>query len=110
MNAMSDLATVPVTAARRRAAATLAVAGLGHAGVYALLVSLAERAGLAHFTPHDLRRTYAGDMLDCGVDLKTVQDLMGHATPITTARYDRRGVRAKVDAAARLDAKMRRAG
>jgi integrase len=83
---------------------------LGHSGAYQLLTSLAERCGLAHFTPHDLRRTYAGDMLDCGVDLRTVQNLLGHSSVDTTAKYDRRGVRAKVDAAARLDARMKAAG
>jgi integrase/recombinase XerD len=45
-------------------------------------------------TPHDLRRTFATSLLDQGVDLLIVQRLMGHASPITTARYDRRGIAA----------------
>jgi site-specific recombinase XerD len=59
----------------------------------------ARGTGLKHFTPHDLRRTFATQLLDAGVDLVTVQRLMGHEDPKTTARYDRR--QAKDDAAAR---------
>lgn len=52
--------------------------------------------------PHDLRRTFAGEMLDAGVDLVTVQKPMGHASPVTTSRYDRRDEKAKLEAATKI--------
>lgn len=70
--------------------------------VYSAMLERAQRAGVSRFTPHDMRRTFAGDMLDAGVDIATVQKLMGHSSPTTTASYDRRGERAKQDAAGRL--------
>jgi integrase len=75
---------------------------LTEAGLYAVLQSLTKRAQIAPWTPHDARRTYAGDLFDAGVDIRTVQELLGHRSPVTSAGYDRRGERAKRDAADRL--------
>ncbi|HEY9646972.1 MAG TPA: site-specific integrase [Chroococcidiopsis sp.] len=63
--------------------------------VLVILQKRGKQAGLSHFTPHDWRRTYAGDLLDRGVDIVTVQRLLGHANPATTAKYDRRGEESK---------------
>ncbi|WP_067133689.1 tyrosine-type recombinase/integrase [Microtetraspora malaysiensis] len=59
-------------------------------------------AGAAKRTPHDFRRTFIGELLDAGVDLATTQALVGHASPATTARYDRRPERRRREAVDRL--------
>ncbi len=76
--------------------------------IYHIETTRAKQAGVAHFSPHDFRRTFAGDLLDAGVDIVTVQKLMGHADTNTTARYDRRGERAKRTAVEKLDLPVRR--
>jgi len=62
--------------------------------VYDVLARRTAAAGVDHLSPHDLRRTFAGDLLDAGADLSVTQKLLGHASPVTSARYDRRGARA----------------
>jgi site-specific recombinase XerD len=76
--------------------------GINAQTVYDMLKKRGKQAGVENFSPHDLRRTFVGDLLDRGADLVTVQKIAGHANANTTARYDRRGERTKQEAAQRL--------
>lgn len=46
-----------------------------------------DQAGIKGVTWHTLRHTFASRLVMAGVDLKTVQELMGHKTIAMTARY-----------------------
>jgi integrase len=59
--------------------------------VWYLIKRRQRQAGLEGVTPHGMRRAYVSGLLEAGVDLLTVQELVGHADAVTTARYDRRG-------------------
>ncbi len=71
-------------------------------GIYKLVRARALKSGVKHFSPHDFRRTFCSDLLDEGEDVFTVQELAGHASPVTTSKYDRRGEERKRRAVKRL--------
>ena len=47
----------------------------------------ASRAGAVRVRPHRLRHTYGTELASAGIDLLVLRDLMGHASPETTAGY-----------------------
>ncbi len=71
-------------------------------GIYAIVLERVEASGILQLTTHDFRRNFISELLENGVDLSTAQKLAGHASPTTTARYDRRPEATKKRAAGTL--------
>jgi integrase/recombinase XerD len=62
---------------------------LTRAGAFLILRKLAERAGLEpeRVHPHLLRHSFATHLLEGGADLRSVQEMLGHADLATTELY-----------------------
>lgn len=56
-------------------------------GFWLIMKQYARVAGIATITPHTLRHSFALDMLSRGVDLRGLQELLGHRNISTTQIY-----------------------
>ena len=59
-----------------------------HRAAY-LVERAAKAAGVTGISPHSFRHAAATLALDAGAELHRVQDFLGHASPVTTQRYNR---------------------
>ena len=62
--------------------------GLTRQGLYKIIQRHAKTAGLdGKMSPHTLRHTFATHLLSGGCDLRSVQEMLGHADVSTTQMY-----------------------
>jgi integrase len=74
--------------------------------VYRAFYSACKRAGIKDFHFHDLRHTFASQLVMAGVDITTVKELLGHKSLYMTMRYAHLAPAHKVNAVQMLDSKM----
>ena len=60
---------------------------LTEAGLRKVFRTHRARSGATRVRPHRLRHTYGTELAAAGIDLLALRELMGHASPETTARY-----------------------
>ncbi|PZR97782.1 MAG: hypothetical protein DLM67_07050, partial [Candidatus Nephthysia bennettiae] len=88
--ARAGSAFLPVLKSGASSVRPVKVARLSPAAAWRICRERGLQARIPARGPHDLRRTWVGDLLNLGMDLATVQKMAGHASASTTAGYDRR--------------------
>ncbi len=60
---------------------------LSRQSAWMIMQIVAERAGMPAVSPHTLRHSFATHLLEGGVDVRVVQELLGHSSVTTTQIY-----------------------
>ncbi|MFC1762985.1 tyrosine-type recombinase/integrase [Planctomycetota bacterium] len=63
--------------------------------IYEKIKKLGKNSGIGHLHPHMLRHTYGTRLYNVEMDLRFVQDQLGHASPTTTAIYAKTNSKAR---------------
>lgn len=76
--------------------------GLKASGIQSGFRRAAAAVGLGHMHFHDLRHGCATTLVSLGVDLYTIQQILGHSTPRMTQRYAKMSLDVKMAALSKL--------
>jgi site-specific recombinase XerD len=60
---------------------------LGSKDIWRVVSQTAMRAGLGHVTTHQLRHSFATHCVDHGMDIRYLQELLGHTSLVATQKY-----------------------
>jgi len=61
---------------------------MSRSGFFKIIESIASNKGIKkELSPHTLRHSFATHMLECGADLRSIQELLGHENMSTTSIY-----------------------
>ncbi len=61
---------------------------ISRVGLYKMIGEIAIKQGIKkEITPHVLRHSFATHMIECGADIRSVQELLGHENVVTTEIY-----------------------
>lgn len=86
-----------------------AEAAMNRSGIQRAFRKAADDAGIRkRISVHSLRHSYATHLVEAGLNLRSVQDQLGHASPTTTARYVRMSETAKVQQDVAINALVQR--